>query len=477
MEHCYQFFSGKTTEFWNAGFMYPEKNVVSYSDNLLGTSLFYMFFRGIGANREAAFQYWYLLICILNYSAAYVLMKHLFKNTYAAVLGAMVFAFSMALQSQMGHAQTYTRFPMALTLLFALKYAERWQLKWFFLTVLALVYQMYCGIYLGFLLLFPAGILLISLVLMQWKSAEPHFKNKNYLIKVAGLLLLNALLLLPLMLPYLERAKQLGFYDYHNIVFSIPTPLSYFSSWGGSLFWDGLKETTIAYPAFWDHLLFAGGLASIGIFVFLLLIRKIKSVAGNELKGKEFLALWLTALFTFLFFIRISDVSFYRVLFSFPGYGSMRALQRIINFELLFFGMGLAFLVQQITRKKTWMNYLVFIFMLALFIADNYVKQDFVHHRLVSESNERIDALILKIKDLPKNSIVSYEPDTLLSRSMDYHLDAMLACQQLGYKTLNGYTATSPGGYGDYWVKPDERSRKIWLEKNNQLNTPVVVIH
>lgn len=123
------------------------------------------------------------------------------------------------------------------------------------------------------------------------------------------------------------------------------------------------------------------------------------------------------------------------------------------------------------------MNYLVFIFMLALFIADNYVKQDFVHHRLVSESNERIDALILKIKDLPKNSIVSYEPDTLLSRSMDYHLDAMLACQQLGYKTLNGYTATSPGGYGDYWVKPDERSRKIWLEKNNQLNTPVVVIH
>lgn len=477
LEHCYRFFSGLEKDFWQAPFMYPEKEVISYSDNLLGTSIFYAFFRVLGSDRENAFQYWYHLICLLNYAAAYLLMQHLFKHRVAAVIGALVFAFSMALQSQMGHAQTYTRFPMALAMLFALKYADGFNLKWFFLTVFALVYQMYCGIYLGFLLMFPLGILVLALVLLQFNTFKTVLRQKFYVIKALLLLLLNALLLLPLMVPYLNRAKQMGLYDYHNIAQTIPTPLSHFSSWSGTLCWDFLRETTIGYPAFWDHLIFAGGVATIGLFVFLFGIRFFYRSEKQEKNKLQWQALWLCALLTFVFFLRVNDWSAYRLLHAIPGYGSMRALQRIVNVELLFFGMGAAFVVKKLSGENMWRQASVFVLVLALFVCDNYVPGNFVHHRLKSESQARINALADKLKSVAPNAVVSYEPDTLLSRAMDYQLDAMLACQQMGFKTLNGYTATSPGGYGEYWVNPNEKSRMIWLDKNGLSANSVVVIH
>jgi len=479
LEHAHLFFTGQISEFWNAPFMFPEKDVITYSDNLLGTAPFYSVFRLLGFDRETSFQAWYILITILNYSAAYFLLNYIFRNKYAAVSGAMIFAFSLALHSQMAHAQTYTRFPMLLTLLFALLFEKDFQIKWFFLTVLAVVYQMYCGIYLGFLLMFPAGILMLSIFITNWTITKEKIKNRKWLLQMLIVLLVNVLLLLPLMLPYFKRALSIGFYDYNNIVHSIPSPLSYFSSWVGSLFWDGLRETTISYPAFWDHLIFAGALGTIGILFFLFIqpiifFKKQINIQKNE--NKYLKLLWIAAIFTFLFFLRFNQISMYRVLFTLPGYGSMRALQRIINFELIFFAIGLAYLVKSITQKKSLTSLTIFLLIAVLIIADNYVKPDFTHHRNKLESQNRINVLIEKMKCLPKGSIVSYEPDSLLSSPMDYHLDAMMAAQFLGLKTLNGYSATSPGGYGDYWVKPDERSRNVWLERNELKDLEVTTI-
>ena len=77
LEHGYRYLVGQDKYFWNADFMYPEAEVISYSDNLLGTVPFYALCRVFGADRETAFQIWYLLMVVLNYTAAFFFFRFL----------------------------------------------------------------------------------------------------------------------------------------------------------------------------------------------------------------------------------------------------------------------------------------------------------------------------------------------------------------------------------------------------------------
>jgi hypothetical protein len=302
-------------------------------------------------------------------------------------------------------------------------------------------------------------------------------KNKKWLIQMLSSLALNFMLMLPLLIPYFERAKQLGFYPYEQVKQSLLTPLSYFFSWNGSLLWDKLNATCISYPAFWDHMVFAGALGTIGFLFFIFLSPFIFNKKSNLLTHKKsFQLLWITALLTLLFFIRFNQTSFYRILFYVPGYGSMRALQRIVNFELLFYAIGIAYLINLISVKNYIVSILLFVSILVFAVADNYVKPGFVHQRSKNDSQLRINALKLKMKNFSIQSIISYEPDSINSSASDYHLDAMLAAQSLNLITLNGYSATSPGGYGDYWIKPDSINRKIWLDRMKFDPAKIIVV-
>ena len=67
LEHGHKYLTGKIDNYWDAPFLYPYKNVTALSDNLLGTLPIYSFFRGIGADRETAFQFWLLTLFTLNF--------------------------------------------------------------------------------------------------------------------------------------------------------------------------------------------------------------------------------------------------------------------------------------------------------------------------------------------------------------------------------------------------------------------------
>src|SRR5690349_16580704 len=71
LEHGYLFFTGKLSNYWNAPFLYPEKNVITYSDNLIGTLPLYSLFRFFSMDRETSLQAWVLAIFTLNFLSAY----------------------------------------------------------------------------------------------------------------------------------------------------------------------------------------------------------------------------------------------------------------------------------------------------------------------------------------------------------------------------------------------------------------------
>ena len=479
LEHAHKFFIGQTDSFWNAPFMYPEKNVITYSDNLLGVAPFYSFFRLIGNDRETSFQWWYILMTILNFSCCYFFLQSCFRNKYAAVLGAMIFAFSMALQSQMTHAQTFPRFPIPLALWMGVLFWEKLKPIHFFATLFFCVYQLYCGIYLGFMLSVPIVLLLILTFIYKRKILLEKVVNLKWISMLICSIIFNILIVLPLMIPYLQRAQLTGLNSYESIFQNLPTIKSYFFSQAGSIFWDFLNNTCSNYSFPYDHQIFPGGIA-ISCFLiigFLIICKIVKIKYFNQiLISSTLMILFITGIITFFFFIRINKFSLYAILYFVPGFGSMRALQRIINVELIFLAIAVAFFFSKLLNKKKIYTTLLFLLFAGIIVVDNYYKNGTIYHTEKSISQNRINKLIEKMSNIPKNSIVSFEPKTIEDNPFVYQIDAMLASQTLCLKAINGYSGTSPTGFSNYWNEMNEKSRREWFKIKNFKPDSIYVI-
>src|SRR6516225_123977 len=75
LEHGYRWLMHLDSSFWSAPFFYPAPNVITYSDNHLGSLLFYFVFRIFGAGRETALQLWAVTIFALNYFVTWLVLQ------------------------------------------------------------------------------------------------------------------------------------------------------------------------------------------------------------------------------------------------------------------------------------------------------------------------------------------------------------------------------------------------------------------
>ena len=468
LEHCHQYFTGTVEEFWNAGFMYPEEEVITLSDNLLGSAPIYSALRMLGLDIFTAFQGWAIALSVLNYTCAYLLVSHLSKKTWFAGVAAFVFAFSIGLAAQMNHAQTFPRFAIPLAFLFLLLWRERGHWKWFFWAFLSLTYTFYCGIYLGFMNLIPFSILFIFIVIENWSLIKRQLLNIKTLFFYGLTLIINLLLLFKLFIPYLRRAQFNELHSYEQIKHSIPTPESYISAHPGSLVHQPLEDLIgTEQIAHWDHWLFSGWLAIIGLFVMFILTFNKKALENSVFSGRSTWLILITGTITFFLFLRVGDYSLYYYIQLLPGFGAMRSMTRIINIELLFFGIGLAVTLTHFAKKVENYKVFVFIFVLLLLVVDNSIYPESAVTTPKKEMHIRHHNLISKMKNIPKGSIVSYEPDVnLLTNNIShYQLDAMLAAQSLRLKSINGYSARAVYLFDKYWAHPNPKTRKTWLER------------
>src|SRR5262249_46496217 len=136
----------------------------------LGTLPLYAVFRFVGLDRETAFQYWFLTLFVLNYSAALWVLRRWLKSWTGAAAGAYLFAFGLPLVMQIGHVQLIPRFQVPLAAYFGVRMCQGGRARdWLGLGVW-LVWQCYATLYIGyFLVLFLAAFLPIYAVL-YWRS-------------------------------------------------------------------------------------------------------------------------------------------------------------------------------------------------------------------------------------------------------------------------------------------------------------------
>jgi len=471
LEHAKQYFGREISAYWNAGFMYPEAEVITYSENYLGAAPVFALFRWLGADIFTAFQLWLLAITFLNYWASYKLAEHLLNNKKTAAIAAFVYAFSLSITSQMNHAQTFPRYAMPLSLLFLLLWLKDFKARDFALSVTLLVYQFYCGIYLGFMSAIPFGILFIFGLLTRWQHLLVRLKSMADVPVYAGALMLNLWLMLRLFLPYMRRAGHVGLQAFHDVSHSIPTPSSYLAAHPASIVYAPLHRLVDGYTAFWDHWIFPGGLALAGfITVFIMLtvaVIKPKSKTG-ALFSPALKWFFLAGFIIFFFYLRIDQHSLYYFLHQLPGFGAMRAMTRIINIELLFIGMALAFAVTAVMNSVSAgvsRKNLVLAGFIALLIVENLSHPTKIVRMEKAGIKERHEVLVGKMGHLPPGSIVSYEPDTMRTNAIFYQLDAMLAAQALHLISVNGYTATSDHMYTPYWFEPSTANRLHWFSR------------
>jgi hypothetical protein len=95
LEHGYRWLVRLDKSFWSAPFFYPAPNVITYSDNHLGSFLFYSVFRLLGAGTETAFQLWAITIFCFNYFVTWLVLRKQQCHPLAAAAAAYIFTFGL----------------------------------------------------------------------------------------------------------------------------------------------------------------------------------------------------------------------------------------------------------------------------------------------------------------------------------------------------------------------------------------------
>ncbi len=468
LEHFHSYVTGRADDYWDAPFMYPWKNVIAHSDNLLGTAPIYSVFRALDFNRESAFQIWILAMFALNYWCCYGALRAWNGRSELAASGAFIFAFGIHVIGQMDHAQVFPRFMVPIAFLFFWRYLSAGRKGDLLSAAIAIVYQFYCGIYLGFILLYSLFFLAVAFAIVHRGTFLPRFRKVSTWSSIGIAVIASALLLLPLMLPYIKVSQEMGTRQFHEVIDSIPRPVSYFFTHPAALSWRDLAwHSQFKFPIWWDHFLFVGILPWIAIISALVIVI-IKRIPSAE--RSTTMVLLIALVLSTLFVLNIDGHTLYRVFYALPGFSALRALGRVINVQIMYFVLLLIAVAALLPRKRR-VTALLVIALPVFTVIDNRIDVEWMKRfdkwAARHEVNEVERHMTARIEGRPE--AIAYMP--LLSiteealvhpRVIEINLTAMLAAQQLAVPIVNAYTGSYPPNYMGFFDLMDRPRLAEW---------------
>ena len=475
LEHFHRFITGQTGGYWDAPFMYPWKNVIALSDNLLGTAPFYSAFRSFGFSREGAFQLWLVTLFALNYWCCLIALRKWSGNLVLSACAAYIFAFGIYNIGQINNVQVLPKFMAPLAFLFLWNHLRTGSWKWLFLAMGATVYQFYCGVYLGFILVYALFFLFLG-HLIAYRKPSFLFRFRNW--RFAGiwvLALLVGLLLLTLMLAhYMAVPKEMGVRDFSDIVASIPRPSSYFLTHPAALSWRSLCGEGVAFPQWWSQCHFIGALPWLTVLAtpFLLFSKQV-----SQMHRRVLIAIGSALVLSTVFCLNIAGFSLYKLVFMLPGFSVLRSIDRYINVQVLFFLILFVAVLRPLFRKP-WAALALGLLLPVLVVQDNRWEVDrlarfdkFDSQTLVQEAERRITR---EYDGNGRFDAIAYEPPVPVNmdfverhtRTINTQITAMLAAQELGIPAVNAYTGGYPGHYLSFFDNMDHRTLADWCTYN-----------
>ena len=477
LEHGYRWLVGLDKSFWSAPFFYPAQNVIAYSDNHLGTFLFYSVFRILGVSRETAFQLWAVTLFTLNYLATWIVLRKQRFHPVGAIAAAYLFTFTliMAIATQYGHLQLAARFMVPIAFWMASRFLQTGQAKYLHWLLAACAYQIYIGIYIGYFLVLSIGCFCFVLFLLrrQWDAVRAFIKSAElsaifqracaYAASCIGFVLV----LLPVAIPYYQTQREIGHTPWWMVVSFLPRWQSYFHAgtsyvWGTNIlqrlvhFGDNLSN---------EHTMFVGALPFLAVVAFLYLSRKstitgLENEIGLAMLGAVVLLVALT--------LNYSGFTFYRYVWAYlPGAGGIRVVSRImlvLIYPIAFvFASVVTYTLAGLSRRKAGSkrvpHVLMGISILGLTVVDQVSGVMGMSKRECKRRVAKLEATIVHTRghNVARNVLWVYEnnADAAASRNREHNpynfiqknLDAMLAGQALGLNVVNGYSGYLPKNY------------------------------
>lgn len=483
LEHFHRWAHGEGRSYWDAPFMHPHKNVTALSDNLLGTAPIYSVLRTAGSSRSSAFQSWILSMFLLNYVVCFLVLWRWTGLAVVAACGAYVFAFGIQNIGHLHHAQVFPRFMVPVAFFHCLRWLETSRPRHLFLLLGSVVFQFYCGMYLGFMLCYALFFLLVAHAVFQGRTiARSIVRDRRTLALSVAALLIAGLALMPLAGPYWEASRALPTRAFAEVRNSVPRLASYFFTHPAALNWQGLSgHSKSAFEEWWHHFHFMGGVPWCALLIGILLPQRFWPGAQDR---RVMLVLALGWGLSTVFCLRIGDHTLWKLVHQVPGFNALRSIDRIMNVQAMFVVMMMVWVFARIPRRTAVGLALAALLPLATvldqrldvsalkyfdkYAADHAVRE--VERQMRLQGAEGAPA-IAYCAVLPVSDHATWH-----ERLIGTHLDAMLAAQHLGVPVVNAYTGNYPGNYMLFFDRMDRSTLADWFAFNGRTTADLAVI-
>jgi hypothetical protein len=439
--------------------------VLGFSDNHFATFWVYAAARAFGAVRENAFLFWFLVGNALNFFSCLWVLRRFGLRAIAASCGAFVFAFSLPVLHQEGHAQLVYRFAIPLAVWAWWEVLEHRRLLGIFITAFWVAIQFLCSIYLGVFLGYLLVAMSLSYLVLNYAgcllgrlgatkpdslSADPARRGPVWMTERGRVVWIVAAVVAVVLVAWMMKHYQSVSADYRlSRPFDALDPLiprltsylladrSGLSSWLGS----GVAD----FPMRPEHQMFVG----IGVLVLTVLGVGVSIFSKNI--AAKFGKLGRTSAASVAVLVGMTVVvggySFYFWVIQIPGLDAIRAVSRVILVMLLPVAVLVAVGVEWlIGMSRSWsMRAAVAILVVSGLTAEtiSYRPQQYSKEAWAMRQhglNQVIGAA------LPAGSIL-YVTQRMEEPFYITEIDAMIYAQNHHLKTLNGYSGSTPPSY------------------------------
>ena len=456
LEHLWLWASGRADSLADPAFFYPYRGVLYLSDSHFGTGWLYAIFRALGCPREIAFDLWFIAGMASTFAAAAYALRRFGLPSAGAAVGALVFAFSLPMLAQDAHAQLVYRFAVPLATLACVEFFRTPSLRKAAALGLWVGWQFLCSVYVGvFLCEWLVFVAAFAWLAPPTQSSPVKGEGAGVALGVAATLALG--LAAYMLWRHAEIAHAYAIHrDAAEIGEMAPRWASLLSMAGApSVGWVSawLPHHTSMWD--WEHQLFPGlgvlllaaaGARGRGPVVALCLVASVGLLALNlDVNGA---GLWrYTSQWPGLNAIRSPGrvalvVAFPLAWLAGLGVTALRRSHRQAAFALLTVGLGLALTDIAAFRSAST----------PIALARGRVAA--MTHGLEGEALRARRAVLLRFGG------DSNEQETMRD------LDLMIAAQDLGVRTINGYSGSVPPLY----QRPrDCAQAKAWMAKLDAL--------
>ena len=447
LEHLYQWGRGESASLWSPEFFYPTRGTLAFSDNHLGSGVFYVLFRLLTLDREHAFDAWFVAGHVLNFAAMHVVMRRLRFAPFPAAVAAFIFAFALPVLAQEGHAQLTYRFPLPLAYLAFLEFAQERRVQQMARLAAWGALQFFCSIYLGVFLAYLLAATGLAMLLPFLRPNRPlairaQVPASRAAVLGAGLAITaSAAATAGLLVKYQLVSRAYGFSrTATDVMFMMPRPQSYLLAdsaqphrWLGSL----LAEIPYRH----EHQMFFGLMPLLLGACALIMARRQENAPRRKLLGQALIALLLLVVLT----LRIGDRTLYQFALALPGVSSIRGVSRIILVMTIPLAISAAIGVESLLKVLPGRR-------LAAIVIGLGLSLETLAYRPATTPVEQWQGRLTPLDEAvaaapPAADSVLYVTGREQEPYFLTEMDAMIFAQDRKLPSLNGYSGNAPPGY------------------------------